>query len=376
MPRAGCGLPVTMKVMSGRCDQDNVRPALRAEILSKHSSMRWLGALVAGVTLLACVPLEDASAATASSNKKRLVAAFVATERNLSSAGFDVEVRFDTTQQAVVRRKGASAGFYQGKTLVAVSTPTSLYRRSVDEVSSPVVEQVKNGDYDWVRYRQFTPAALPTLSMLTIFDELTIAKPVVKISGATTTYSFKEAKPSRTYRVVTSKDKKTGIELVTSVTVTGSTAAIAKRLQRVTHTSASTTGGAPYAVTGTGPSIIFKIGRAQSGVIIPTGVKVFDTTRSNFDVSQYGEQLLEDFARDILFAANRRAELVNTSVTSEHLNRVLAERIPYEYQGVFMRSVDAKLELTVGWDSPRLYCAQLVRFDYTKESMVFLESSC
>jgi hypothetical protein len=110
---------------------------------------------------------------------------------------------------------------------------------------------------------------------------------------------------------------------------------------------------------------------------VPADVLDLRTRGDLIDPSRYQQPRLDELAREILFSANRNAEAVNRTVTGVELNAVLANYHPHEYPGLGLVAVEGRLEMTVyEYAGPVVYCAQLVRFDYTTESLLLDSGNC
>jgi hypothetical protein len=327
--------------------------------------------------LLACAPSGTAATST-TSTAKRLATAISNTDRHHSVAGYDLAVRTAGKPAMTVRRSGVNVGVYRGDTLVSFATPTTLSRRAAAERNPTLVAQITADQLEWVRYRQFSPYALPTALELTGLVNARVSSLTAKKGTGqqrnTVTFTFKEKRTARTFVVVAAKDKRTGQERITSITVTGKSNALVKELLRRTDTGDLL---AALSSTSAAPAVTFTLAAPAAAVAPPPADRVLDASSAKFDTGKYDKNFLDDLARDVLFAANRAAEARNASITGLDLNRALGAFLPHEYPGLSLRSVNTKLELTLASTTvSEVFCAQLVRYDYTKESLVLLGGAC
>jgi hypothetical protein len=346
---------------------------LRDVLAICSNTSRLLHRIVAPLLVLLLVLGAQPPQASASSPSpaKRLQATLTQTSAHHQRVGFDVSVLAPAIPPIRVTRKVTLAQYRVGGESTLVLTPLTLFQ-SVSSLRTPALaEAAKDGGHSWIRHSQFSAQSLPdllTVLGLTRLDSVTVR---VTSGSASPTYTVTPRSGGGWSVIITTK-RKNKVETVSTVTrrETGN--------QRVIQLARSAGIAAP-SVSGRSVVIRYMLLPASAAITLPTSESALDlSTRYDLlEPDRYDAGRLETFSREILFAANRIAEASNRTVTGVELNKVLGTYHPHEYPGLTLTAVEGRLQLVLPLqDGVHVHCAQLVRFDYTTESMVFTEGPC
>jgi hypothetical protein len=342
---------------------------------SPFSGLRRFPRLLTSMLLILAgliTQLQAPASGAAANPSVNLTAALTNTTLHQQRNGFDVTITSPGTASLQVSRKGLVALYrIAGKPLM-YTTPVAAIR-STDQISdSAIAHAARSAGQEWVRYEQYTPQAFPDLASLTALGARPSAKVTSTVKANRTTYVITPYKSTgQSWTVTTVKAKKSAPELITNVVVRDRKGALLNVLARMS--------GQRDLPAAKDRSISFSFRTAGSQPTAPALTQVFAlvTNPQVLNVTRYDQTMLTEVARDVLFAANRYAEADNRSVTGVELNAALVRYHPHEYPGLGLRAVEGRLQLSVlSAPATTLYCAQLVRFDYTNESLSLLPGAC
>lgn len=313
-------------------------------------------------------PLAGASSL---SPAKRLQATLNQTSLYHQRVGFDVSMQAPGLPVVQLTRKGTLAQYRVAGEPTLVQTPLTVLQSVSSIGTTPLSEAAKAGGHSWVRHPQFSPQSLPDLLTVLGLNRLDSVTVRVTKGSASPIYTVTPRSGGGWSVTITTK-RKNKVETLSTVTrrETGN--------QRVIQLARSAGIAAPD-VSGRTAVLRYMLMPAAPMIALPTSSDALDLSKRHdlLEAGRYDHDRLEALSREILFAANRIAEAVNRTVTGVELNNVLGTYHPHEYPGLTLTAVEGRLQLAL--PAPvgvQTLCAQLVRFDYTTESMIFAPGAC
>ena len=287
-------------------------------------------------------------------------------------SGFEVSISTSGLPSLMVSQKGLVALYRIGGKPLMYNTPAASIR-AFDQISdTSIINSLQESGINWVRYEQFTSQAFPNISYLTALDSRSPSKVSASVRANRTTYTITPYKSNGlSWTVITDKVNSKSPEIITKVLVRDQKGSLLNMLSRMS--------GQRNIPENMDRLISFNFRAASTQPTIPTLSEIYSLVSNSrvVNVARYDFEFLAKTASDVLFSANRLAEAYNRTVTGVELNKALVRFYPHEYPGLGLRAVEGRLELSVlSQPDVIFYCAQLIRFDYTNESLSLLPGPC
>ncbi len=309
--------------------------------------------------------------ASSPSPAKRLQATLTQTSLYHQRVGFDVSLQVPGLPVVQLTRKGTLAQYRVAGEPTLVQTPLTVFQSVSSIGTTTLSEAAKAGGHSWVRHPQFSPQSLPDL--LTVLGLNRLDSVIVRVTSGSASPTYTVTPRSGVgWSVTITTKRKNKVEMLSTVTrrETGNQRVI--QLARLAGTAAPSVSGRSVVVR-------YMLLPVAPAIMLPPSANALDLSKRHdlIEPGRYDLDSLEALSREILFAANRIAEAANRTVTGVELNKVLAAYLPHEYPGLTLTAVEGRLQLALPVpDGVQVLCAQLVRFDYTTESMIFAPGAC
>lgn len=302
---------------------------------------------------------------------KRLNAALAQSASHYQRVGYTLEIKSAGHPTLQLVRKGFTAEYRVDGKVSLVLGPLSVLHHVEQIGDAQLAAAIRAAGHSWLRHSQFTPRGLPELLMSSGLNRLGSVTVTVRDSGTRSVFTVKPRRGSGSTLTITTKRSGTST-LVTSLT------RVDPNNSKIVALSRASGMKQPPVLRSVRTTTAFAIRNAMAATNpVPADVLDLRTRGDLIDPSRYQQPRLDELAREILFSANRNAEAVNRTVTGVELNAVLANYHPHEYPGLGLVAVEGRLEMTVyEFAGPVVYCAQLVRFDYTTESLLLDSGNC
>jgi len=287
------------------------------------------------------------------------------TNSSMNINGYLAHLSIDNSKKRIYARSGMVLKVSDGEgKLIEYNTPSTLLR-STEFEPSDYVTKIRSAQplANWVQYEQYSPyRVLSGEDLLNPFTKGVLkAKISIKRSGQRQVYT---ARSNSTTWIFTVESK-----LITKIVRSGFAE---NNLTELTQFD-------PKSISVPNTKITYTINLYKPSHLVYPSSNVFVESKNPFvaDKKVINKDFISSFARDLFIYSNDHAKIYKREVTVDDVSRELAKVDRSQFKNLKITIVGNSIEFNVRLqDSVENYCARMVKFDYTNESLLLEGDVC